>query len=142
LAQREGIEVLDCSSVYETEAVDGAAGQRDFYNAVVKARTALPASALLAECKSIERELGREKGAMRHAPRSIDVDLLLLEDVELAEPELVLPHPEITSRRFVLVPLLELDPALELPDGRSLARALGAHGGGQRVTRVGILPAG
>jgi 2-amino-4-hydroxy-6-hydroxymethyldihydropteridine diphosphokinase len=120
--------------------VDDAAGQRDFYNAALEVRTSLDAATLLGECKRIERELGRAPAERRHAPRPIDVDLLLLDDLELAEEGLVVPHPGVAERRFVLVPLLELDPGLTLPDGRSLARALAALGEGQRVTRIGPLP--
>jgi len=131
--------VLACSSVYATEAMDDATGQRDFYNAAAEIGTELEADSLLAVCKAIERRLGREPEPRRHAPRPIDVDLLLLGELELNEQELVLPHPAITTRRFVLVPLLELDPELRLPDGRSLAEALAAVGKGQRVERVGPL---
>ena len=66
----------------------------------------------------------------RHGPRPLDVDLLLLGDLELETERLTLPHPEVTSRRFVLAPLLELDPELTLPDGTRLADALGALLGG------------
>ena len=61
-------------------------------------------------------------GGPRHGPRPLDVDLLLLGDLELETERLTLPHPEVTARRFVLVPLLELDPELALPDGTRLAR--------------------
>lgn len=135
----DGVEVVACSSIYETEAMDDAVGQRDFYNAAVAIRTTLDPGDLLRECKAIERRLGREPNPPRHAPRPIDVDLLLLGKRELIEPGLVLPHPSITARRFVLVPLLELDPELELPAGTRLADALAALGDGQRATRVGLL---
>jgi len=135
----EGLDVLGCSSVYETEAMDDAAGQRDFHNAAVEIETELSPAALLAACKSIERELGREPSPRRHAPRLIDVDVLLVGDLELAEERLILPHPAIAERRFVLVPLLELDPELSLPGGRRLADALAALGEEQRVARVGRL---
>ena len=75
----------------------------------------------------------------RHGPRPLDVDLLLLGDVELGSERLTLPHPEVTSRRFVLVPLLELEPDLALPDGTKLADALAALGDEGRVERVGTL---
>ena len=77
--------------------------------------------------------------APRHSPRPLDVDLLLLGDLELETDRLTLPHPEVTSRRFVLVPLLELDPDLALPDGTRLADALAGLGPGQRVVRAGSL---
>ena len=74
-------------------------------------------------CKAIEVEQGRMLGGPRHGPRPLDVDLLLLGDLELRDRRLTLPHPQVTSRRFVLEPLLELDPELALPDGTRLARA-------------------
>jgi 2-amino-4-hydroxy-6-hydroxymethyldihydropteridine diphosphokinase len=139
LRRVDGVEVRASSSVYETEAMDDAVGQRDFYNAAVEIETELAPGELLAECKAIERELGREPSPRRHAPRPIDVDVLLVGDLELAEERLVLPHPAIAERRFVLAPLLELEPELTLPDGRRLADALAALGDEQRVARVGPL---
>jgi 2-amino-4-hydroxy-6-hydroxymethyldihydropteridine diphosphokinase len=131
--------VLACSSVYETEAMDDAVGQRDFYNAAVEIETSLSPEALLAAGKQLERELGREPAGRRHAPRPIDVDLLLVDELELTGEALTLPHPGIAARRFVLVPLLELDPALTLPAGQRLADALAALAEDQRVTRVAAL---
>jgi 2-amino-4-hydroxy-6-hydroxymethyldihydropteridine diphosphokinase len=119
--------------------MDGAVGQRDFYNAVVEAQTALAAMDLLTACKEVERTLGREPAGPRHAPRPIDIDLLLLGDLRLDEEELVIPHPGVTRRRFVLVPLLELAPDLRLPGGAPLAAALDGLGEHQRVTPVGPL---
>jgi 2-amino-4-hydroxy-6-hydroxymethyldihydropteridine diphosphokinase len=131
LRARPDIDVIAESSVYETEAMDDAVGQRDFYNAVVAVETNLQARDLLAACKSIERELGREPGGRRHAPRPIDIDLLLLGDLRLEEEGLVIPHPGIAHRRFVQVPLLELDPGLLLPGA--------VAGEDQRVTPVASL---
>ena len=68
----------------------------------------------------MERELGRERGGPRHGPRPIDVDVLLLGSIEHRSDRLTLPHPEVTARRFVLEPLLELEPGLTLPDGTAL----------------------
>ena len=126
------------SSVYETEPVGLVLDQRDFYNACLRVETAFGPEELLAACKQVERELGREPGGARHGPRPIDVDVLLLDGVsDYASDRLTLPHPEVVSRRFVLVPLLELDPELRLPDGVRLAGALAALGPGQDVRRVG-----
>jgi len=133
------VEVTACSAVYETEAMDDAAGQRDFYNAAVAVQTTLEPQDLLRRCKAIERRLGREPNPPRHAPRPIDVDVLLFGDRQVSEPDLVVPHPGITKRRFVLLPLLELDPALALPGGQPLAEALAALGDAQRAARVGAL---
>jgi 7,8-dihydro-6-hydroxymethylpterin-pyrophosphokinase len=77
--------------------------------------------------------------ARRHGPRTIDVDVLLVGDTVLQTDRLTLPHPELCSRRFVLVPLLELDPALSLPDGTPLRECLAALAPGQRVSRVAAL---
>jgi 2-amino-4-hydroxy-6-hydroxymethyldihydropteridine diphosphokinase len=109
--------------------------QPDFLNAAVRIRTALEPEALLDLCKAIEAEHGRVFGGPRHGPRPIDIDLLLLGDLELSTERLTLPHPEVASRRFVLAPLLELDPDLQLPDGRRLSEVLERLGGGQRVDR-------
>jgi 2-amino-4-hydroxy-6-hydroxymethyldihydropteridine diphosphokinase len=135
------VQVEAASSVYETEPVGEILDQPDFLNAAVRIRTALEPERLLDVCKAIEAEHGRAFGGPRHGPRPIDIDLLLLGDLELRTERLTLPHPEVTSRRFVLVPLLELDPELELPDGTRLSGALESLGGDERVDRVGVLPA-
>jgi 2-amino-4-hydroxy-6-hydroxymethyldihydropteridine diphosphokinase len=133
-----GVSVLRSSSVYDTEPVGLVLDQPSFLNACLRVRFALPdPPALLDACKAVEREVGRAAGGVRHGPRVIDVDLLLIDGITFSSDRLTLPHAEVTSRRFVLVPLLELDPALSLPDGRQLRDALGALGPGQDVRRVG-----
>ena len=134
-----GAEVEAISSTYETEPVGEVLDQPDFLNAAVRIRTELEPEELLDLCKRVEVERGRELDAPRHSPRPLDVDLLLLGEVEIEAERLTLPHREVTSRRFVLVPLLELDPDLALPDGTRLADALAGLGPGQRVVRVGSL---
>jgi 2-amino-4-hydroxy-6-hydroxymethyldihydropteridine diphosphokinase len=134
---RHGVEVLASSSVYETEPVGLVLDQREFFNACLRVETAHGPVELLDACKAVERVLGREPGGVRHGPRPIDVDVLLLGDERFASDRLTLPHPEVTSRRFVLVPLLELDPELTLPDGTRLADALATLGPGQDVRRAG-----
>jgi 2-amino-4-hydroxy-6-hydroxymethyldihydropteridine diphosphokinase len=111
--------------------------QREFYNACVRIETPLAPEALLDACKTVEHVLGRDPAAIRHGPRPIDVDVLLLEGVEHESERLRLPHREVTSRRFVLVPLLELDPDLEITGGGRAADALAALGPGQEVRRAG-----
>ena len=136
---RFGIDVLASSSVYETEPVGLVLDQREFLNACLRVRTGHGPEELLDACKALERSLGRTFGGERHGPRVIDVDLLLLDDLEYSSERLTLPHAEVSSRRFVLVPLLELDPELALPAGRRLADALAALdvAGGQAVRMVG-----
>jgi 2-amino-4-hydroxy-6-hydroxymethyldihydropteridine diphosphokinase len=132
-----GVEAV--SSLYETEPVGEILDQPDFLNAAVRVRTALQPNELLDLCKRIEAEHGRALAGPRHGPRPIDIDLLLLGDIEMSTERLTLPHPEVTSRRFVLVPLLELDPDLQLPDGTRLSHALAALEG-QEVRQVGAGP--
>jgi 2-amino-4-hydroxy-6-hydroxymethyldihydropteridine diphosphokinase len=131
------VDVLASSSVYDTEPVGEVLDQPEFLNAVVRVSTSLDPIALLDACKAVERELGRVAGGVRHGPRPIDVDVLLLGDVSFASDRLRLPHAEVTSRRFVLVPLLEVSPEAALPDGSLAADALGALGPGQAVRRAG-----
>jgi 2-amino-4-hydroxy-6-hydroxymethyldihydropteridine diphosphokinase len=136
LDAHDRIDVAARSSVYETEPVGEIFSQPDFYNAVVAVQTDLPPRDLLAACKRIERELGRPEGGARHSPRPIDVDLLVVDVVTLAEPDLVLPHPELANRRFVLAPLQEVAPDLTLADGSTLSEALAAIGEDQRAVKV------
>jgi 2-amino-4-hydroxy-6-hydroxymethyldihydropteridine diphosphokinase len=131
-----GVAVLASSSVYETEPVGEVPDQRPFLNACVRIETELEPEPLLDVCKAVERVLGRVPGGVRHGPRPIDVDVLLLEGLEHESERLRLPHAEVTSRRFVLVPLLELDPDLEVPGYGRVATAL-AGVEGQEVRRAG-----
>jgi 2-amino-4-hydroxy-6-hydroxymethyldihydropteridine diphosphokinase len=126
LLEAEGVEIDAVSSAYVTEPVGEILDQPDFLNAAVRIRTDLEPEALLDACKRVEAARGRTFDAPRHSPRPLDVDLLLLGDLELSTDRLTLPHREVTTRRFVLVPLLELDPDLALPDGMRLADALAA----------------
>ena len=133
-----GMTVRRASSVYETEPQGEILDQPDFLNACVEVETDLEPEALLDVCKVVEREQGRMVAGPRHGPRPIDVDVLMLGDLEHESERLRLPHRDVLARRFVLAPLVELDPELELPDGTRLADALAALEG-QRVERVGAL---
>ena len=135
---RQGVEVVRSSSVYETAPQGPVRNQADFLNACLAIETALCAEELLATCKEVERRLGRRPGGLPQGPRAIDLDVLMLGELEQRSERLVLPHPKIRARRFVLEPLLELDPALTLPDGTALAPLLEGLGA-QRVTRLGPL---
>ena len=121
-----GVEVVESSSAYETAPQGEVLDQPDFLNACLRVRTALGPEELLDAAKAVERELGREPGGVRHGPRPIDIDILLLGELVYRSDRLSLPHPEVTSRRFVLEPLLELVPQLALPDGTPLAAQLEA----------------
>ncbi len=136
LADR-AVPVRRASSAYDTEPVGLVPDQPDFLNACVEIETELEPEALLDVCKAVERAVGRRAGGPRHGPRVIDVDVLLLGRLEHRTPRLTLPHPEASSRRFVLVPLLELDPGLALPDGTPLRTALDALPAGQAVRMAG-----
>lgn len=117
LAQQVGITVVAKSSFYRTAPVD--ADGDDYFNAVVKVETPFTASQLLRICHHIEDQFGRER-PFRNAPRTLDLDLLLFStDIIDSEP-LTVPHPRITERAFVLVPLVELDAELVIP-GRGRA---------------------
>ena len=140
LLREHGVSVEAASSLYETEPVGEMLDQPDFLNAALRIRTDLGPEELLDLCKAIELEQGRVFASPRHGPRPLDVDLLMLGDLQVSSERLRLPHPEITSRRFVLEPLLELDPELMLPNGVKLAEALAALAEDQRVERVGAFP--
>jgi 2-amino-4-hydroxy-6-hydroxymethyldihydropteridine diphosphokinase len=142
LLDDHGVAVTAASSVYETEPVGEILDQPDFLNAAVAIETDHGPEELLDTCKAIEVERGRMLGGPRHGPRPLDVDLLLLGELELQTERLTLPHPQVSARRFVLEPLLELDPELTLPDGRRLSAALAALGDRERVARVGELRPG
>ena len=107
------------------------AGGPDYLNAVAAVDTTLPAAALLDHLFAIERVHGRDR-CYRNAPRTLDLDLLLYGDLVLATEELTLPHPRLHERAFVLLPLLEIAPAIAIP-GRGSVRALIAGVAHQRV---------
>jgi 2-amino-4-hydroxy-6-hydroxymethyldihydropteridine diphosphokinase len=121
-----GIDVVAVSTFRETEPV-GYLDQPAFLNGACALETELGPRELLDRLLAVERALGRERGAgPRWGPRTIDLDLLLYGDETVDEPGLTVPHPRLTERSFALEPLLELDPALRLPDGRGLRGLLRA----------------
>jgi 2-amino-4-hydroxy-6-hydroxymethyldihydropteridine diphosphokinase len=119
-----GLEVLASSSTYDTDPVGEVLDQPSFLNACLSIRTELEPVELLDEVKALEVRLGRTEGGLRHGPRPIDIDILLLGDLELREPRMTLPHEQLLTRRFVLIPALELDFELRVPGGGRLADAL------------------
>src|ERR1700744_5850046 len=126
LLPTEGVQIVAVSSTWVTEPVGEILDQPDFLNAAVRVRTSLEPEELLDACKAVEAERGRQFDLPRHSPRPLDVDLLLLGETQLVTDRLTLPHPEVRNRRFVLAPLLELDPTLTPPDATVLAEALAA----------------
>jgi len=105
--------VVARSSLYRSTPW-GYAEQPDFVNAVARVATALGARELLAELLAIEHRRGRVR-TMTNGPRILDLDLLLYDDAHIDEPDLVVPHPRMHERAFVLVPLLDIDPEVEVP---------------------------
>jgi 2-amino-4-hydroxy-6-hydroxymethyldihydropteridine diphosphokinase len=123
LLARPGLRIDRSSRVYETDPVGGPP-QPQYLNAVVQAQTTLSPHDLLAACTDVEQRMGRVR-AERWGPRIIDVDLLTYDEEEVDEPGLVVPHPRMNERAFVLVPLLELNPDPALPGrGRISERRL------------------
>ena len=133
-----GVTVLASSSTYDTDPVGLVLDQPAFLNACVRIATELEPEALLDACKAVERDLGRDlERGVRHGPRPIDVDLLLLGDTEYRSDRLSLPHEQVTARRFVLIPLLELDFDLRTPDGTRLSDCLARMPPDEGVRRAG-----
>lgn len=114
--------VDEVSSVYETEPVGGPE-QEAFLNLAVRVATRRSPHRLLQLCNEVEARLGRVR-TVRWGPRTIDVDVLLYDDLVVAARDLVVPHPRLVERPFALVPLMEVAPGARLPDGRSLASLL------------------
>jgi 2-amino-4-hydroxy-6-hydroxymethyldihydropteridine diphosphokinase len=119
-----GVEVLACSSAYDTDPVGEVLDQPSFLNACLLVLTSLEPIELLDAVKGLEARLGREAGGPRHGPRAIDVDILLLGDLRIEHERMTLPHEQLLNRRFVLIPALELDFELSAPGGERLADAL------------------
>ncbi len=123
LGAEEGVEIVAVSRLRETDPV-GYEEQPRFLNGAVELRTTLSARELLERLLAIERRLGRVRGSgPRFGPRTIDLDLLLYGNGVIEERGLVVPHPRLHERRFVLEPLADLDAALEVP-GRGPIQAL------------------
>jgi len=139
-AQGERVEPLRVSSIYET-APWGYTEQPFFLNCVVEAETTLPPALLLQSVQVVEKAMGRKPG-IRWGPRVIDVDILLYGSLTIDQPDLQIPHPRISQRAFVLIPLAELaasliHPTLQLAIADLARRVQGQEG----VTRWGLPPA-
>ena len=123
LRETPGVVVEKVSSLYETSPIGGPP-QRSFVNIVVKADTEMSARELLESTRSIETRLGREPSDIHWGPRVVDIDILTFGDEKVSEPDLEIPHPRMTQRRFVLVPLLEVEPDASDPWGARYADLL------------------
>jgi len=134
LAQLPATHVLNCSSFYRSAPV-GLTAQPDFVNAVCAIDTTLPALDLMHRLLAIEHEHGRVRGAEKGGPRTLDLDLLLYGAETMASTELTLPHLRMHERAFVLAPLAELSPGLEIPGHGALSTLL-SRVAGQRVERL------
>ena len=132
LAALPETELVRASSLYRSAPVDSSGP--DYLNAAARLRTRLDARALLARMQAIERAHGRER-PYRNAPRTLDLDLLLFGETRIAEPGLVVPHPRMHERAFVLAPLAEIAPALVIPGQGSVAALLGRTSS-QRVDKL------
>jgi 2-amino-4-hydroxy-6-hydroxymethyldihydropteridine diphosphokinase len=125
-----GVRVLASSSTYDTDPVGELPDQPSFLNACLQVQTALEPLALLDAVKRLERQLGREQDGVRHGPRAIDIDILMLDDrsgigQQLRHERMSLPHEQLLTRRFVLIPALELDFDLQIrarPSGPGFTR--------------------
>lgn len=115
---------LACSSLYRTAPV-GITDQPEFVNAVAAIETRLAPTTLLQELFAIERGAGRRRGPVQGGPRTLDLDLLLYGDLEMASTDMTIPHPRMHERAFVLVPLFEIAPALWIPGREAVSTLLG-----------------
>ena len=134
LAELPRTRLFAASSLYRSAPV-GVVGQLDFVNAVAELGTALTARALLEALLAEEARFGRTR-EFPHAPRTLDLDLLLYGDRVIAEPGLFVPHPRMHERAFVLAPLAEIAPDIAIP-GRGRAAALLAACADQKIERIG-----
>jgi 2-amino-4-hydroxy-6-hydroxymethyldihydropteridine diphosphokinase len=128
LADTPEVWVTAVSPVYETRPVDAPEGSKDFLNAVVLIDTTLSARTLLDRALAIEDAFGRERTGERGAPRTLDVDLIVVGDRRANDEELVLPHPKAHERAFVLAPWVDVEPDAEFPDRGPVAELLEKSG--------------
>ena len=133
LARLPRSRLLKSSSLYRSAPV-GYADQPDFVNAVASLETSLKPVELLARLQTIEKSQGRKR-SFKNAPRSLDLDLLLFDEMTLDLPHLKIPHPRMHERAFVLEPLLEIAPAIAIP-GVGAAAARMAEIKNQKVERI------
>ncbi len=134
LADTPDVWLTSVSAVYETEPVDAPEGSKDFLNAVILADTTLSPRTLLERALAVEDAFGRERPAERGAPRTLDVDLIVVGDRRADDEDLTLPHPKAHERAFVLAPWHDVEPDAEFPDIGPVAELL-AKAGTDGITR-------
>jgi 2-amino-4-hydroxy-6-hydroxymethyldihydropteridine diphosphokinase len=128
LSDTPDVWVTTVSPVYETEPVDTPEGAEKFLNAIVLADTTLPAPVLLERAQAIETAFGRLPSEVQNAPRTLDVDLILVGDRRADDDHLVLPHPRAHQRAFVLAPWADVEPDAIIPDHGSIKELLAEVG--------------
>jgi len=136
LARTAGLRLVRRSPWIETEPVGGPAGQPRFLNGVIELACTLDAHALLARCQALELAYGRDRSVGPNGPRTLDLDVLLFGDARYDDPDLVVPHPGLEQRRFVLEPLAAIAPDLVLPSGRTVRARLAALEAAPRIGGV------
>ncbi|BAB03814.1 2-amino-4-hydroxy-6-hydroxymethyldihydropteridine diphosphokinase [Halalkalibacterium halodurans] len=122
LAEHDKVTVTCCSSIYETDPV-GYTDQSPFLNMVVEVSTSLPVEQLLEVTQKIERYCGRERH-IRWGPRTLDLDILLYDQENREMENLIIPHPRMWERAFVLIPLMELNPSIVAPSGKTIEQVV------------------
>ncbi|OIO38443.1 MAG: 2-amino-4-hydroxy-6-hydroxymethyldihydropteridine diphosphokinase [Candidatus Omnitrophica bacterium CG1_02_49_10] len=126
-------EVVSASALYKSLPVGGPPDQGDFLNGAVLIKTSINPLELLNKLKYIEHRLGRPKNAERNAPRTIDLDILLYNDLVVKGENIQIPHPRLAERRFVLEPLCEISPDLLHPESKKTVRQLLEDLDGDRI---------
>jgi 2-amino-4-hydroxy-6-hydroxymethyldihydropteridine diphosphokinase len=134
LGQSTNIDLLEQSSLYITAPQDFT-HQADFINAVVKLETSLEPLGLLDELQALEIDFGRDRKKPRYGPRTIDLDILLIDEQMINTSRLVVPHEKMHQRAFVLAPLMEIDSTLQIPGHGALAPLL-EQCSDQRVSKI------
>jgi len=114
-----GLRLVASSRVWETDPVGGPVGQPPYLNAVIRVTTDLAPLEVLVATQEVEAGLGRTRD-VRCGPRTLDIDVLLIDDLISDDPELTVPHPRLAERAFVVLPLLDIDPDPVLPTGERL----------------------
>ncbi|NLC72101.1 MAG: 2-amino-4-hydroxy-6-hydroxymethyldihydropteridine diphosphokinase [Desulfuromonadaceae bacterium] len=133
LARGGEVEVRRCSRLFESEALGGPPGQPPYLNAVLEVATALAPEELLAWCQGIEQEFGRRRRE-RWGPRTLDIDILAYDGRVSHDPGLILPHPRLHLRRFVLLPLLEVAPEWRHPvSGKTVSQLVAELAAADRI---------